>query len=215
MPWVDPSGILCRFYVAFCWGCNCCLAFYAGDVASVAGVDLDELVLVDEQRHAHCSAGLDCSGLESVCGGVTLDAGLGVGDAEHGLDGHLGIEHCLGGSVGHNLDGVAFLHKGRAGDELLVDRNLLESLVVHEDVVAALAVEELVGTTLYAHVFELFTNVETALEHTAVYNVFQLGTHECVTLSRLHVEKLHAEVQTAIHADAGAVLNVLSVNHIG
>ncbi len=71
----------------------------------------------------------------------------------------------------------------------------------------------MVGTSFNSHVLKLLADIETALEHAAVDHVFKLCTHECVAFAGLYVEELHAEVKTAIHADAGAVLDVLSVNH--
>ena len=47
--------------------------------AAVAGVDLQHLAVLDEQRHLQHQAGLEGGGLGGVRGGITLEAGLGVG----------------------------------------------------------------------------------------------------------------------------------------
>ena len=51
--------------------------FYVG---AVAGVDFNLVADVAEQRNAYFCAGLYCSGLEGVGGGITLDAGFGICD---------------------------------------------------------------------------------------------------------------------------------------
>ena len=186
----------------------------AADVGAVAGVDLDELSLVDEEGDAHLGAGLYGSGLESVGGCVAFEAGFGVSDLENGFDGHLGEEHGLGRSVGDYLYGVAFLHEGSAGDEFFLDRNLLESLIVHEDVVVAVGIEVLERAALHSHVFELLADVEAAFEYAAVDNVLELGAHKSVAFAGLNVKEFYTEVETAVHAYAGAVFDVLSVDHI-
>ena len=45
-------------------------------------------------------------------------------------------------------------------------------------------------------------------------DVLEFRTHECVALSGFYVEELHHEIETAVHTDAGAVLDVLSVHHM-
>lgn len=192
---------------------NGLLGFYTTDVAAIAGVNLHELAFVDEKGHTDFGAGFQCGGLEGVGGGVAFQAGLGIGDFEHSLDGHFGIEDSFGRSVAYYFHSVAFLHKCSAGNEFLVDGNLLKGFIVHENVIATISIEVLEGTTLYAHIFKFFTDIEAALKHAAVNHVFELGAHESVAFTGLNVEELHAEVQAAIHADASAVLNVLSVNH--
>ncbi len=186
----------------------------AADVGAVAGIDLDELSLVDEEGHAHLGAGLDGRGLEGVGGCVAFEAGLSIGDLEDGLYGHLGEEHGFSGGVGHDFDSVAFLHESGAGDELFLDRNLLESLVVHEDIVVAVGIEILERAALHSYVFEFLADIEAAFEYAAVDNVLELSAHESVAFAGLYVEEFYTEVETAVHADAGAVFDVLSVDHI-
>ena len=54
-----------RVVVATCTGRGEALS-HAAHVAAVARVDLDNLTLVDKQRHTHGGAGLDGGGLEGI-----------------------------------------------------------------------------------------------------------------------------------------------------
>lgn len=168
--------------------------FYAAYIAAVAGIDLDSVAGVDEQGYAYGCAGLHSGGLQGVCGGVSLDAGLGVGHLKDGLGGHLGIEHGVGAGVADNLHNVTLLHEVGSCDEFLGDGHLVECLLVHEDVVAAICIEILVGAALHTHVLEFFADVEAALEHAAVDDVLQFCAHEGVALAGLHVEEFYTEV---------------------
>jgi hypothetical protein len=124
-----------------------------------------------------------------------------------------GIENSFGAGISHNLNILTFLHELHTCDLILGNRDLLESLVVHEDVVLTLLVEVLVGTTLYAYILELLTDIETTLQNVTINNVLECGTHEGVTLTGLYVKEIDTEVQLTIHADAGTFLDVLSINH--
>ena len=72
------------------------LLFGASQIRTVAGVNLDEVALVDEQGNTNLNTSLQRSGLQGVGSGVALDAGLGVGDAQNGLHRHLGVENGAG-----------------------------------------------------------------------------------------------------------------------
>lgn len=167
---------------------------YAAEVRAVAGVDFDFVAGVYEQRHTYLGSGFNGGGLKGVGGGIALDAGFGIGDFEHGLYGHFGEEDSFGRRVAYYFNSIAFLHKGRAGNEFLVDRNLLVGFVVHEYIIAAVCIQVLVWTTLYTHVFELFADVEAAFEHTAVNHVLELRAHERVALAGLHMKEFDYEI---------------------
>ena len=66
------------------------------NVRTVASVNLDSLVVVNEQRHTNSGTSLNSGRLECVGGSVALDAWLGVSDFELGLDWHFCIEHRVG-----------------------------------------------------------------------------------------------------------------------
>ena len=52
------------------------LLLSTSQIAAVAGVNLNEVALVDEQGNAHLNASLQCGGLQGVGGCVALDARL-------------------------------------------------------------------------------------------------------------------------------------------
>lgn len=68
----------------------------AANVAAVAGIDLDKLALVDEERHSYGSTGLDCSRLECICCRIAFKSWLCVCDLENRLHRHFGIENGIG-----------------------------------------------------------------------------------------------------------------------
>jgi hypothetical protein len=81
--------------------------------------------------------------------------------------------------------------------------------LVHEDIILTLFVEVLIWTALNANILEFLTDVEAALQNATIYYIFELNTHNGVTLTWLNVQEVDYKIQTAIHADAYAVLNVL------
>ena len=56
-----------------------------------------------------------------------------MSNAENGLNRHLGVKDSTVGSIRNNLHDVALLHVLVTDYELVVDGNLLESLLIHED----------------------------------------------------------------------------------
>ena len=189
-------------------------SFNSAYVFARAGVYLNQFAFIDEKRHAYGGSGLDCGRLESVRGRVSFESRLCVGDFEDGLYGHLCIKHGVGRGVADHFNCVALLHECRSCHEFLVDGNLLESLIVHEDVVAAVGVEILIGAAFNTHVLKFLADVEAAFEYAAVNYVFKFRTHESVALAWFYVKELHNEIETAVHADACAVFDVLSVDHM-
>ena len=126
-----------------------------------------------------------------------------------GLDRHLSRKDGTVRSVGLDVNDVTFLHELPASDHVLGDRNLLESLLVHEDVASGILVEILIRAMLYTHVIELEANLERTLQHAAVSHVLQLGVHDSVTLSWLTMLEVNALPNAAVHADACTDLNFL------
>jgi len=185
------------------------LILHTLQIAAVAGVNLDEVALVDKQRYTYLNAGLQCCRLGSVCGGIALDARFRVCNLKHSLYRHFSVKNSVCISVADNFHNVALLHEVNTGDEVLGDRNLVVCLLVHEDVVSSVKVEILVGTALYANILESFADVEALLQYTTADNVLQCGTHDSVSLSWLNVQEVNAEIQLAVHTDAGSFLDVL------
>ena len=66
------------------------LKLYSGEILAGSGVDLDLVSGVNEERNLNLCACLNGSGLGCAGSGVTLEAGLGLGDVElyeeRGLD---------------------------------------------------------------------------------------------------------------------------------
>ena len=90
-------------------------------------------------------------------------------------------------SVGYHVYYHSFEQEVNTVDEVVGYGNLVKSLLVHELVVVTVMIELLVGTTFYTHVFQFLTDVETTFQNVAVHHVFQLGTHEGITLSLIHI----------------------------
>jgi large subunit ribosomal protein L11 len=81
--------------------------------------------------------------------------------------------------------------------------------VPQRDKVATISIKELVVAAFYAHIFKFFTDVEAAFKYATIYNVFEFCTHECVALTWLNVKEFDYEIESAVDANAGSVLNVL------
>ena len=187
----------------------CKLLFHAVHVASVTCVDLYEVALVDEQRHAYLSTSLQSSWLGSVGSSVALHAWLRVSHTQVGLHWHLSVEDSVGIGIAYNLHNVALLHEVHASDKILCDGHLVVCLLVHEDVVSSVEVKILVWAALYAYILQSLTDVEALLQNASADNVLQCGTHDSVTLTWLYVQEVNTEIQLAIHADASTFLDVL------
>lgn len=182
---------------------------YAVEIGAVAGVNLNGLTFVDKERHANFNASLHLCRLQCVGGGITLQTRFGIDDFELRLDGHLGIENRLRAGIADYFHNVAFLHEGHTRDEVALNGHLLVCFVVHEDVVSAFLIEVLVLATFHTYVLKGFADVEALFKHAAADNVLQRRAHDGVALSRFYVEEIDAEVELAIHADAGSFLDVL------
>jgi hypothetical protein len=125
------------------------------------------------------------------------------------LNGNVCIENCLCACVNNNFYVLALLQilhtvylVGRNG-------NLFVGLVVHEHEVFSVLVKVLAGTTFYTNVFEAFANVEALLDYTTVYDVLQGYVHNGIALTGFAVKEVDAEIELAVHTDAGALLDVL------
>ena len=185
------------------------LLLCASQIAAVACVNLNQVALVDEQRNAHLNASLQCGGFQGVGSGVALDAGLRMCDTQDGLHGHFCIEDGTVGGVRNHFHDIALLHILMTDYELVVNGNLLEGLLIHEDTTRLVFIKILIGTTLDDYVFQFLTDVEATLQYATVGNVLHLDDHNCVTLTWLAVLKIDAHPNAAVHTNGGAFLNVL------
>ena len=178
-------------------------------ITAVTSVNLNEVAFVDEEGNAHLNASLQRSGLQGVGSGIALDAGLRVNNAEVGLHGHLCIEDGTVGSIRDDLHDVALLHILMSNHEFVVNGNLLEGLLVHEDTSGLVLVEILIGATFDDDVFQFLTDIEAALQYAAVADVLYLDDHNGVTLAWLTVLEIDAHPDATVHANGGAFFNVL------
>ena len=132
-----------------------------------------------------------------------------MSNAKIGLHWHFSVENGVCISIADNLYDIIFLHVVDTSDKLFVDRNLVVSLLIHEDVVLSFKIEILIGTALNTHILKCFTNVETLFKYTTIYYVLKGSTHDGVSFSWFYVQEVDAEVQLTIHADACTFFNVL------
>jgi hypothetical protein len=178
-------------------------------VATIASINADSLTFVAEERNTDLSTSLESSWFEGVSSSIALETWLGVRDYELNLGWQLSVKNSVGRSIRYYVADKALFEEVNTCDEVVTDRHLLKSLLVHEDIILTLFVEVLVWTALNAYILKFLTNVEAALQNATIYYIFELNTHNGVTLSWLNVQEVDYEIQTAIHADANTVLNVL------
>ena len=107
-------------------------------------------------------------------------------------------------TVGHQV-GVLY-HR-------LVYGYLLEGFGMHEVCTHVVLVGELIGTALHTHRLDLRTGGEGILQHAAVFQVFEFGTHESGTFARFHVLKIYDLEGLAVQFDAHADLDVCCSCH--
>ena len=178
-------------------------------VATIASINADSLALVAEERNTDLSTSLESSWFEGISSSIALETWLGVRDYELNLGWQLCVKDSVGRSIRYYVANKTLFEEVNTCDEVVTDRHLLKSLLVHEDIILTLFVEVLVWTALNAYILKFLTNVEAALQNATIYYIFELNTHNGVTLSWLNVQEVDYEIQTAIHADANTVLNVL------
>ena len=182
-------------------------------VRTVARVDTDHFALVDEQRHTYLCAGLNRCRLECVRRRIAFQTRLRIGNGQLYLRRQFCEKHGVRRCVRYNLYVHTLFEEIHTRDQVMADGHLLESLVVHEDIVLTLFVEELIRTALYAYILQLLTDIEATLQHATIHYIFEFNTHNSVALTRFDVQELNYEIQTAIHTDTYAVFDVLTVNH--
>ena len=189
-----------------------CKSFGLSDTAyvgTVGGVHLDDLALVDEQRHAYLSTCLHRSRFQGVSRCIAFDTRLCVSNLQLNLNRHIREKYSLRRSVRNYIHDLTLLHEIHTVDQVLVNDDVIVSLLIHEVIVLTLFVGELIGATLYAYILQLLTDVETTLDLAAFHYIFQGRTHDRITFTRLNVKEIYAEIQFAIQTDACTFLNVL------
>ena len=155
-----------------------------------AGIDADVVALVDEQRNADLSTGLDSSGLQGVGGGVALDTRLGLGDFQLDKVGDFNTEDLA--LIAQQLAGLVLLAEleviGHIGS---VDGDIIVGLVVHEVVQIAILIAVSHVLALDESLRELCGRVVAGLNHRAGDHVLGLGADKGSALAGLDVLELN------------------------
>ena len=183
------------------------------NVRAVAGVDTHLVADVAEQGHANFSAGFNGSGLEGVGGGITLDAGLGVGDFENYAGRHLAGEHGFGSGVYHSFADIAVLEEFYTFDAFAGNDDFFPCLGVEEVVAHVILVGELVGATLDAYFVDLYTLVPGLVDDAAGLHIAELGAHESGAFAGFYMKKFLDEIVGAVDVEAHAVFEISCCCH--
>src|SRR5713101_8369383 len=161
----------------------------AGEVLPVAGVDLEDVSLVDEERDIEGVPRLEGGRLHGAGYGVAAHAGVAPGDAQLDCVGQLSGD---GAPVPEEDVRVHVLLEEVPGllERLAADVHLVIRLHVHEDVVVALLVEVLHLLLFDVRPAHLVARLQGGLEDPAGEEVADARAHERRALAWLHVLEL-------------------------
>ena len=184
------------------------------DVAPLAGIDLDALARVDEERHLDDRAGLERRRLRHVRDRVAAHRRLGLRDRQ--LDRRRELDaRRLAVDREH-------LHRARRRQvrELVRDLGvrepeLLVRLLVHEVGLGAVVVEELDVLHLGVHARELLPGAERPVDDGARLERLQLRPHERAALAGLHVLELDDAPDGAVDLDVHPVAELVRGDGLG
>ena len=177
-------------------------------------IDADLVAGIDEQGNLDRRTRIHRCGFERVGrGGIAFDARFGIGHFHIDDRRKFGRKNGLLLGVEHHLDDLTVGHQVVIVDQVLVDVDLLESFRMHEVRTQIVFVGELIGTALHTHRLDLRTGGEGILQHAAVFQVFEFGTHESGALARFHVLKIYDLEGLAVQFDAHADLDVCCSCH--
>ena len=170
------------------------------------------VALVDEQRNADLSTGLDSSGLQGVGGGVALDTRLGLGDFQLDEVGDFDAEDLA--LIAQQLARLVLLAEleviGHIGS---VDGDIVIGLVVHEVVQIAILIAVSHVLALDESLRELCGRVVAGLNHRAGDHVLGLGADKGSALAGLHVLELNDLKNLAVLLKGHAVAKLACRNH--
>ena len=180
-----------------------------GDVLAGAGVDLDAVAGVHEQRHLDDQAGLERGRLAGARHAVALHAGLGLGDvrARPRRAGRCRRSRRRTSAARPSSRRRCSWPRRPATSGGTCE--LVVGLVVHEDEVVAVAVEELHLPLVDDGLLELLAGPERAVDHGAGAHVLQRGAHERAALAGLHVLEVDDLEQALGQVEGHAVLQVV------
>ena len=178
------------------------------NVLAAARIDLDDLVLADEQRHAHHRAGFERRRLAAAARGVAAHAGIGLDDLQ--LD-EVRRLHGDRRAVpqGHHALFLAFEELGGITDAGLVGLHLFEGFLLHEVPVLAVAVEELHVGVDHVGGLEVVGRLHRQFDHAAGLDEAVLDAGEGLALARLDVLGLGDDARFVIDQDLHAGLDVV------
>ena len=179
--------------------------------AAVSRIDTDLVTLVDEDRNADRSAGLNGCGLLNVGSRVTLYTGLALGDKKLNEYGRLNRENVA--LPGKDLTDSLLLDEAEVVVKLLLsDRSLIVALHIHEVVKITVVVEILHLLTLDECLLKLSSRVERGLGNTAGDDVSHLGANESRALTGLNVLELNDLHEVALVLKGNAVSEIACSN---
>ena len=162
------------------------LLFDAFDIVTRAGVDLDELILIEVERDLHDVPGFEGRGLAAAAGGVAFNPGVGL---DHAQVDEVGEGDADGGALKEedfNLE-VVFEEGERVLELVSVDVHLLVILGVHEDQVVVFTVEVLHGALFEIGLAHGVTRAEVLGQDIAADEALVAGFDKGDALARLHM----------------------------
>src|ERR1700722_1573166 len=179
-----------------------------GQVLAGAGVHLDLLAGIDEERDLEDQAGLDGGRLAGAGHPVPLEPRFGVGDGE--LDGGRQVDPDDLRPVELQDGVVAFLQVvGRVAQEVRRHLELLVRRRVHEHVVGAVPVQELHLALVDDGLLELLVGPVGPLDDGPGALVLQFGAHEGAALARLDVLELDHGEQALGQVERHAIAEII------
>src|SRR5690606_22962039 len=189
-------------------------SLYPSQVLAGAGVDLDRIALVDEQRNLDDETGLELGGLERAGDGVSPHTGIALDDLEFHRVGQRHADRLA--PVEEDVDLRVLLEEVlRVAEHVLGEEGLVVGLLVHEVVVRPLLVEELHRTLLEVGTVELLAGPEVLLQDVARDERLVLGANEGATLAGLHVLELDDLVGMIVDLDLQAIAKLAGIDDVG
>src|SRR5699024_8704652 len=181
----------------------------AGQVLAGAGVDLNDIAGLNEQRHLDLSTGLQGGWLGTTGGTVALQARIGVLDLEVNVGWQLS-EQRLAVVEGH-VDAGVFQQELRAiAHELWLQFDLSVGLVIHEDVGGAIVAQVGHVAAVDGVLLDLHTCVEGLVHGLAGDDVLELRAHKRRALTWLDVLELYDLLQLAVEHQGHTVFEICS-----
>ena len=176
----------------------------SGKILTAPGVDLDLVADVAEKRYADLRAGLHDRGLGSACGGIALEAGFGLGNLK--LHEHRRFNRKRDVIIGIDLDHIVLFDELHVvTNNILAERNLVKCLCIHERIELAILIQILIFLAVDPGLREFLCRPEGCLSHTAIDNIFQLGSDERCAFTRFNMLELNDLENASIFLNRNAI----------